>query len=132
MTIIFVAELEAFQLTQMFEVFVEERENPQKAQTVMEGELLNHSYTMLLTNLTLCLGMFEKRLAEMKERSQDIELWVCVCVCHIARYLTVCWSNADAIQIMTHAHNTHYFTCPGSSSLVIESSVTRSIWQNDS
>ena len=42
MTIIFVAELEAFQLTQMFEVFVEERENPQKAQTVMEGELLNH------------------------------------------------------------------------------------------
>ena len=31
--------LEAFQLTQMFEVFVEERENPQKAQTVMEGEL---------------------------------------------------------------------------------------------
>ena len=31
--------MEAFQLTQMFEVFVEERENPQKAQTVMEGEL---------------------------------------------------------------------------------------------
>ena len=44
MTIIFVAELEAFQLSQMFEVFVEERENPQKAQTVMEGELLNHAY----------------------------------------------------------------------------------------
>ena len=36
--------MEAFQLTQMFEVFVEERENPQKAQTVMEGDLLNHSY----------------------------------------------------------------------------------------
>ena len=38
--------MEAFQLTQMFEVFVEGRENPQKAQAVMEGELLNHSYNV--------------------------------------------------------------------------------------
>ena len=29
--------LEAFQMTQMVEVFVDERENPVKAQTVMEG-----------------------------------------------------------------------------------------------
>ena len=63
--------LEAFQLTQMFEVFVEERENPQKAQTVMEGEL---PYQSIAYNVLLCLGIFEKRLAEMKERSHDIEL----------------------------------------------------------
>ena len=63
MTIIFVAELEAFQLTQMFEVFVEERENPQKAQTVMEGELAAQPYiqcTCIHLHITWSsLGMFE-------------------------------------------------------------------------
>ena len=54
----------------MFEVFVEERENPQKAQTVMEGELAAQPFLQSV----LTQRMFEKRLAEMKERSQDIEL----------------------------------------------------------
>ena len=71
--------LEAFQLTQMFEVFVEERENPQKAQTVMEGELLNHTYNMLLTNLALFRNVQEE--ISWNEGTQQGHWIVCVSVC---------------------------------------------------
>ena len=79
MTIIFVAELEAFQLTQMFEVFVEERENPQKAQTVMEGELLNHSYNATYKSDFVFRNVREE--ISWNEGTQPGHWIVSVCVC---------------------------------------------------
>ena len=66
--------LDAFQNTQMFNVFIQERDTPSIYSTIANGNIIVHTYRVvgLPHSMCVCLGYFEKHLTRLKERSKDI------------------------------------------------------------
>ena len=72
--------LDAFLRTQMFEEFIEQRENPNKAETTAQSECVFVCVCVCVCERDLFVisskssGLFERRLPELKDKCQEIEM----------------------------------------------------------
>lgn len=63
-------------MTQMFDKWIEEREDPRKSAAVAEGktERVGGRKSMKLISPSYFSGLFEMKLSELIERKQEIEM----------------------------------------------------------